>query len=223
MNCRSRGTLLLNVITNYINMKTNTHLKGYFCQLQRNFAIIVFTSLIVMATADRSYAQSKLVGRSENYGNTLNLGLGIGYFHYLDYSVPFFSFNYEFNVAPEFTLAPFVGIASYRSENYYDYGGYHYYYHETVVPMGVKGTYYFDRILGAGPRWDFYLAASLGFIYDRVVWDDGYYGNKGISRSASPLYLDGHIGAEYHLSRRVGLFLDLSTGVSTLGLAVHRR
>jgi hypothetical protein len=30
-----------------------------------------------------------------------------------------------------------------------------------------------------------------------------------------------HVGAEYHLSRKVGLFLDLSTGVSTLGLAFH--
>jgi hypothetical protein len=35
------------------------------------------------------------------------------------------------------------------------------------------------------------------------------------------LFLDLHLGAEYHLNNRVGLFLDLSTGVSTIGLAIH--
>jgi hypothetical protein len=157
----------------------------------------------------------------EAFGNTLNLGVGLGYFGYLDRPVPIFFANYEFGVARNFTIAPFIGIASYRSYRDYNYHGNYYYYHETIVPVGAKATYYFDELLGAGPKWDFYLAASLGFVFDRRVWDDGYNGPRDVAHDVSPLYLVGHIGAEYHLNRRAGLFLDLSTGVSTFGLALH--
>lgn len=179
--------------------------------------------LLLASTANNSYGQAKVVRKTggETYGHSLNLGLGIGYYSYLYGSVPFFFINYEFDVARNFTLAPFLGVASYRSHDHYAWGGHHYYYHQTVMPMGVKGTYYFDNLLGASPKWDFYLAASLGFVYNRVVWDDGYYGPTTLSKSASPLYLGGHIGTEYHASKKVGIFLDLSTGVSTVGLAVH--
>lgn len=157
----------------------------------------------------------------EKYGNTLNIGLGLGYYGYLDgVSTPFIMGNYEFDVARQFTLAPFAGFASYRSGRYY---GDHYYYHATVVPIGVKGTYYFDRLLGAGPDWDFYLAGSLGANITRVVWDDGYVGDRSVYHGASPVFLDLHIGSEYHFNRRLGMFLDLSTGVSSIGLAVHGR
>jgi hypothetical protein len=90
-----------------------------------------------------------------------------------------------------------------------------------VIPIGVKGTYYFDRLLGAGSRWDFYLAGSLGFAIRSTVWENGYGGETVVSRGSSGLYLDAHIGAEYHASQKVGLFLDLSTGLSTFGIAVH--
>ncbi len=198
-----------------------TTIKGFMDEQKGKLKTIAVAAMLLITA--NSYGQDKTVSRrDETYGHTLNLGLGIGYYGYLYQSVPFFFANYEIDVARNFTLAPFIGIASYRSENYYVYAGDHYYYHETVIPMGLKGTYYFDRILGAGPRWDFYLAASIGFNYDRVVWDNGYYGDKGVSHDASPLYLDAHIGTEYHLNRNIGLFLDLSTGVSTVGLAVHR-
>ena len=190
------------------------------------FKGLVMAALLISALSTAAFAQDQprqRQPRTESFGNTLNLGVGIGYFGYIGYAVPFVFANYEFNVARDFTLAPFIGFASYRSYEYYRYAGYDYYYHETVVPIGVKGTYYFDRILGAGPKWDFYLAASVGFVVDRVVWDNGYGGDRGVSRSSSPLYLDGHIGTEYHFSRKVGLFLDLSTGVSTLGIAIHGR
>jgi len=35
------------------------------------------------------------------------------------------------------------------------------------------------------------------------------------------LFLNIHIGAEYHINKKVGVFLDLSSGVSTIGLAIH--
>jgi len=157
----------------------------------------------------------------EDFGHTLNIGVGPGYFGYLGQSVPFIFFNYEFMVAHNFTLAPFIGFASYQSTSNYYYGNGYYYYRETVIPVGVKGTYYFDRLLDLNRKWDLYAAASLGFTYDKVVWQNGYDGNTNVSNTPSPLYLDLHIGAEYHLNRSLGLFLDLSTGVSTFGLAIH--
>jgi hypothetical protein len=166
----------------------------------------------------------KVSAQSEKYGNTLNVGLGIGYYGYYDHSIPVVGLNYEIDVARNFTLAPFITYYSYSNYVYWEnpkYQYHNYYYHETIVPIGIKGSYYFDQLLHAGPRWDFYLAASLGVAIKTVTWDEGYYGDKYIARDASPLYLDLHVGTEYHISHAVGLYLDLSTGVSTLGLAFH--
>ncbi|MGQ0826783.1 MAG: hypothetical protein ACT4ON_00155 [Bacteroidota bacterium] len=161
---------------------------------------------------------------SEQYGRTLNLGIGIGYYGYVGHALPVASFNYEFDVARNFTLAPFIGFYSYT--NYYYWGDYDrpyrdYSYRETVVPVGVKGSYYFDQLFRAGEKWDFYASADLGFAFRTVTWDAEYNGSKKLSRGASPLYIDGHVGAEYHMNDKIGLFLDLSTGISTFGLAIH--
>jgi len=148
---------------------------------------------------------------SEKYGNTLNLGLGIGYYGYIGHTLPVFNINYEFGLANNFTLAPFATFYTYHQK----------YYRETVIPLGAKGTYYFDDILGANSDWDFYLAGSLGFSIINSSWDNGYSGDRSYYHSANPLFLDIHAGAEYHLSRKMGIFLDLSSGVSTLGIAFH--
>lgn len=170
--------------------------------------------LAISVTTHQAQAQ-------EHYGNTLNLGVGLGYYGYLDgVSTPFILGNYEFDVARQFTLAPSVGFVSFTSPRYY--GG-RYRYRQTVIPIGVKGTYYFDRLLDAGSAWDFYLAGSLGFNINRVVWDDGYTGDRDLYRTTSPLFLDLHIGTEYHFNKKLGMFLDLSTGISSLGLAIHTR
>ena len=179
--------------------------------------IILFT---VIAT--NTFAQQNK--RDENYGRTLNLGLGIGYYGYVGYSTPVFHADYEIMVARSFTLAPFINVFSYKEYTYWGNPNHpyrNYYYHETVMPVGVKGSYYFDRLLGAGPDWDFYLAGSLGVEIRKTVWDDGYYGDRVVDHSSSPLFIDLHIGTEYHFNKKVGLFLDLSTGVSTLGLGFH--
>ncbi len=185
--------------------------------------LVVAAMLLITSNTQAQDGKPVRTQRAESYGNTLNLGLGVGYYRYFGQTTPFFNVNYEFNVARNFTLAPSIGIASYRSTNHYDWAGHHYYYHETVVPIALKGTYYFDELLGAGPDWDFYLGASVGFVYDKVTWDDGYYGSTTMAAGTSGLYLDGHIGAEYHFNKRVGMYLDLSSGISTLGLAIHHR
>ena len=158
-------------------------------------------------------AQQRTTG-GEGYGSTLNVGLGVGgyygYYNYIGRSLPVFHLNYEFDVARNFTLAPFITFLSYRNDKYY--------YHETAIPLGVKGSYYLDQAFNANSNWDFYIAGSLGFTIVNSRWDDGYVRHDGY-RTARPLFLDLHLGAEYHLSNHIGLFLDLSTGVSTVGLS----
>lgn len=182
--------------------------------------ILILSTFFLFIFGTNVPAQQSSTG--EKYGKTLNLGLGLGYYGYVGHSIPVLHANYEFDVAKNFTLAPFITFYSYRRDYYVNNPhGTLYYYHETVIPIGVKGSYYFDDLLRAGGDWDFYLAGSLGFAIVNSRWDDGYTGDKDYYRRASPLYLDLHVGTEYHLSSRIGLFLDLSSGVSTIGLAIH--
>ncbi|HLP56369.1 MAG TPA: hypothetical protein VK151_15135 [Fluviicola sp.] len=160
----------------------------------------------------------------EEYGPTLNIGPGIGYYGYVGQSIPAFHADLEFDIAHNFTLAPFVTVLTY--ENLYYWGDldspFRYYsYRRTIIPVGLKGIYYFDQLFGAGPKWDFYLGASLGFAFRTTSWEDGYEGEITVSRGESSVYFDGHIGTEYHFTETIGLQLDLSPGISTLCLAVH--
>ncbi|GAA4469954.1 hypothetical protein GCM10023093_30280 [Nemorincola caseinilytica] len=157
----------------------------------------------------------------EHYGHTFNLGLGPGYFGAYLMRSPYFTFNYEIDVLPDFTLAPFIGFSSYRS-NPQTFGGRYYYYRGTIVPIGVKASYYFDDLINMPPRWDLYAAGSLGFTFINKRWEDGYTGVVGEIPGINPLFLDIHVGTEYHVSNHTGIFLDLSTGVSVVGVALHR-
>ncbi len=169
--------------------------------------------MLLTISATNLFAQHK--SYAEKHGGTLNLGLGIGgysgYYGYTGQTLPVFDINYEFDVAKDFTLAPFATFYTYHNVNY----------RETVIPIGIKGSYYLDQLLNANSNWDFYLAGSLGFSLVRTYWDNGYSGSRDYYVSPHPLFLDFHAGTEYHLSHRIGLFLDLSTGVSTVGLAIH--
>lgn len=181
----------------------------------KNFALVLF--IIICAASQNTYAQEK-------YGKTLNLGLGLGYYGYIGHTLPVLHANYEFDVAKKFTLAPFISFYTHTNSYYWGNNKYpfkHYTYRETVIPIGVKGTYYFDSFLEAHGDWDFYAAGSLGFAIINRRWDNDYYGDKNYFRGASPLYLDVHLGTEYHINNKVGIFLDLSSGVSTVGLALH--
>ena len=166
----------------------------------------------------------------ESYRHTLNLGIGIGgyggYYQNTNKSIPVLSANYELGVARNFTLAPFIAFYTFTDEHYWgnpNSPDKYYRYNETVVPIGVKGTYYFDEILKANSNWDFYLAASLGFAIVNSTWESGYDGDDDHFHNGNPVFLDLHIGTEYHCSKRIGIFLDLSTRASTIGLAIHRK
>ena len=165
-----------------------------------NIFLSIFLSLLISINGN---AQEKPT--REKYGNTLNLGAGLGYYGYVGHFTPYGTLNYEVDILKNFTLAPFLGIYSFEN---------HYYWGKPDKP-------YFDQLIKLPSKWDLYVAASVGFVYKSVVWDSDYNGEKNIYRNTSPLYLDAHIGAEYHLNQKAGLFLDLSTGVSTFGLAIH--
>ncbi len=186
--------------------------------------ILISFLFLTSFAMQNSNAQTEETSTGDNFGNTLNLGVGIGYYGYVGYSMPIIHADYELNVAKNFTLAPF--ITAYQYKKYQRWGNANneyrdYYYQVTVIPVGVKGTWYFDQFVHANSKWDFYLAASLGFAYRKTVWENGYGGDYYISRGSSGLYLDGHLGAEFHMTKKLGLFLDLSSGISTFGLAFH--
>jgi len=192
---------------------------------------LIFTSLFFLAAAGTNIqAQDSVIPGEkpayEKYGKTLNLGAGIGYYGYVGHTLPVGTMNFEFDIARHFTLAPFIGVYSYQRSYYWGSpnkeGSYRYYsYRETAIPVGVKGTYYFDDLFRANEKWDFYASGSVGFVFRSVTWDNDYYGDRYVYKTASPLYLDAHIGAEYHMTKKTGIFLDLSTGVSTFGFAFH--
>lgn len=157
----------------------------------------------------------------EKFGNTLNLGAGIGYYGY----APALTLNYEFDLFRNFTLAPFAAIMTYKDYRYWGNPNRpyrNYYYRETIVPVGAKASYYFDELFRASDRWDFYVGTSLGVAFRSTVWEDGYDGDRVVRRRySSPLYAAMHIGSECHLSQNFGIYLDLSTGISTFGMAFH--
>lgn len=190
--------------------------------------IILTLVLLLTVLSIETSAQNKSIG--EKYGNALNLGVGIGgysgYYRYVGHSLPVFHLNYEFGLARNFTLAPFVSISSFSKKYYWgdkdwNYPYRYYVYRETVIPVGAKVTYYFDDLISAGNDWDFYLAGSLGFSIVRFSWENDNYGDSEYFNHGNSLFLDLHLGTEYHFNEHLGAFLDLSTGVSTIGLAIH--
>lgn len=166
-------------------------------------------------------ACTSLKSQNEKFGNTLNVGLGAAYIGF----GPAVNVNYEFDVFRNFTLAPFISAMTYRDYNYWGSPNRpyrNYYYRETIIPAGVKASYYFDEWLKASDRWDFYVGTSIGIAYRVTSWESGYEGERRVARRyESPLYGSMHIGSECHLSERVGIYLDLSTGLSTFGMGFH--
>lgn len=189
---------------------------------------MVTSLLLVVLCGFSSSAQKSSIG--EKFGKTLNIGVGVagysGYYKYVGHPLPVININYEISVARNFTLAPFISFSTFNNSYYWgdqnkNYPFRNYDYREIVIPIGVKGTYYFDELFHANSKWDFYAAGSLGFALVNSKWEKDFYGDKNYYNHASNLYMDVHIGAEYHINRLFGVYADLSTGVSTIGIAIH--
>lgn len=87
--------------------------------------------------------------------------------------------------------------------------------------FGKKSFYESSIFLNAASAWDFYAAGSLGFAIVKSRRDDGYDGDVNYYNRGRSLFMDVHLGVEYHINDRLGAFLDLSSGVSTIGIAIH--
>ena len=178
----------------------------------KKLTFIIALSLMILGS---SLSAQKHFQSDERFGGALNLGLGIGgysgYSGSIGHTLPVLNVNYELGIVQNFTLAPFITLYSYSDGNY----------RELITPVGVKGSLYLDQLLHAGPRWDFYTAGSLGIALVSTTWNANYNGDRTYYSSVNPLYLDFHLGTEYHFSNHIGAFLDLSTGVSTIGIAIH--
>ena len=104
----------------------------------------------------------------EKFGKTLNLGLGIGgyagYYGYVGRSMPVLHADYEFDALKNFTLAPFINFYTFKNEYYWgnnDNPYRYYYYRQTVIPIGVKGTYYFNQLLKSRTKMGFLLSRFI--------------------------------------------------------------
>lgn len=172
---------------------------------------VIATGFFFLVSAYKSNAQEN--SPQEKYGNTLNIGVGtgIGNYGYAFYATPAFHLNYEIDIARTLTVAPFVTLYQYGNGSY----------HETVIPFGLKASCYFDRILKAHSKWDFYLAGSLGMATRKITWEKGFGPEANTNYGPGALYLVLSIGTEYHLSKKLGAFIDLSDGISTIGLSIH--
>jgi hypothetical protein len=182
---------------------------------------IKLLALLIVFLLIGEQVSSQNINSGEKFGKTLNLGLG-----YDNHAMPVIHADYEFDILRNFTLAPFISIGSYASSTYwggpkYPYRNYNY--TQTIIPIGVKGTYYFDELLNAGSDWDFYASLSLGVRIVKNTWENNYYGDRNVNSSVSGLYSDIHIGTEYHVSSAFGVYADFSTGISMLGISLHMR
>lgn len=183
----------------------------------------VFVFLICFQTT-AILAQETETVLTENYGGVLNVSAGIGYYNYVRNQIPVVHLDYEIQIGENITMAPSVSVYEYSGKHIWinEEGFYrNYTYTETVVPIGVKVHCYFDKLFHAGSKWDFYSAGSLGFIIRKTEWESEYKGKRNIEPGTGLLYMDLHVGSEYHLSKRIGLHLDVSTGVSTFGISIH--
>jgi hypothetical protein len=170
--------------------------------------------LIITLAIVSTYANAQ-----EKYGKTANLGGGLSYSRYAPLPIPALNFNFEFDIAPNTTLGPFASILHYTDPGYF-YNGKKYKYSNTVIPVGVKSYYYFDGLFNWDKRFDVYAGLAVGFNIAFGRWENGYNGPV-YSPNYSPFYGELHAGAEYHFRENIGVYVDLSTGLSTVGLAFH--
>lgn len=136
----------------------------------------------------------------ELHGSALNLGVGIGARQAAVYHI-----NFEFDVVPSVTIAP--------SASFYGY--------TKFVPIGLKASYYFDQVLNLLPEWDLYVAgtAAMGIVSDD--WNNQTYRDMYRFRGANNLFFDVHIGTEYQVTPRAGMFIDLASNAATIGIVLR--
>ncbi len=180
----------------------------------------IFIVLLIFLTKCGINSLALEISNPEEYGKILNLSAGIGYCSYMGNLRPVAHIDYEFEMSEYFTIAPFMNIHSNSRLYCWSRKNYQYLFNnnkEIIIPLGVKGSYYFGKLLGIGSDWDFYAGGSVVF----AMINSSSFGEKTVYHAASPIYFDMHMGAKYRLNYETSLFLDISSGISAFGLSVN--
>jgi len=143
---------------------------------------VLLIGVLFVALSGTVYAQ-------ENHGNSLNVFVKFG-----DNSS--ISANYEFSVAKDITVSPEARIW---------FSG------DNDLALGVRGDYYFDRLLKLAEPWDIWGGVDLGFVVSGNEYKDD-------------MDLNIHIGGEYKFNDMWGIILELGGGTTAaggIGVGIH--
>lgn len=182
----------------------------------------IITMLLVIAVSSFTLSAQKTTPHTYKNGGTINMGVGGGGYHgysgYIGRTLPVVHFDYEIGITKSLTLAPFINLYNMSKSTYWGSQEDPFRYH---APVGVKGTYYLNKFLHATSKWDFYVGGSLGGSIEMKKVVEGEHEISKTYNNGRPLFFDTHMGAEYHINKALGVFLDLSSGVSTIGIAIR--
>lgn len=137
--------------------------------------------LAMCAFVNTSHAQD----RGGPHGDALNVFVGFG-------ETTSVSGYYEFEVHPDITVSPVATIW------FGDYDGF---------ALGVRGDYYFDRLLKLHEAWDIFAGVDTN-----VNFDGGDFN------------IQGHVGAEFLITNKFGIVAETGFGSInsiSVGLGVH--
>ncbi len=119
--------------------------------------------------------------------------------------ISIFHANFEFDAGRNFTLAPFISFYNFTN----------------FIPIGVKGSYYFDEALNLNREWDMYVgvSAAMGIVSDN--WNNQFYRDLYRFRGPNQLNFDAHLGIEYQVTPRLGIYADLAGNSQSIGLVLR--
>ena len=135
-----------------------------------------------------------------NYKSNTLLNLGVGF---SGWGVPVYG-GLDFKMNRDITLGGEISYSSY-DENWDGNT-----YHHSITGIAMNLNYYFNNILSIPKDFDFYTGLNLGF----YIWSnpENYPGNH-----SSGLGLGAQIGGRYYFNNKIGLNLELVTGIANLG------
>jgi hypothetical protein len=185
-----------------------------------------------------SDSENRISGNELRYAKRLNVGFGYNYYSGIPFVINYELSNKLLHIAEDpleayqmgLTFAPQAGFFRYTHwypsplpATYPDYN-----YTVNNLFFGVKVHAYFDRVLDLPKNVDLYFAIAPQFMIRRVSWDFSSSipgipppNNRWLSnrRGRNSFVLPIHIGAEYKLNRNIGVWGDIGTMMSTVGIS----
>ena len=153
----------------------------------------IFIAIVLIAASQFSVAQQYSSNKT-----LLNLGVGLS-----GWGIPVYG-GLDLKVTNDVTIGGEVSFRSY-DENWNGFS-----YHHSITGIVGNVNYHFGKWLDVPSSFDFYTGLNLGF----YVWSnpDGYTGNH-----SSGLGIGAQLGGRYYFSNKVGVNLELGSGIINLG------